>query len=79
MNLLHSITMEALAELDSIIAAWDEPHRGDLDMARDTMFDPIERARRFRDHVDGMLKVRGLMARPPARNGGVYRRVFHGD
>lgn len=77
MSLGHKIAIEALEQIDSILAAWDEPHRGDLGMARDTMFDPIERARRFRDHVDGMLKARGLMSRPPARNGGIYRRVFH--
>lgn len=33
--------------LRAIIAAWDEPHRGDLDAARDRMFEPIEAARRL--------------------------------
>jgi hypothetical protein len=72
----HKIAIEALEQIDSILAAWDEPHRGDLDMARDTMFDPIERARLFVKTVDTLLEARGLMTRPPCLNDPSYRRVF---
>lgn len=36
---------DLLAALEAVLAAWDEPYYGDLDMARDTMFDAIEPAR----------------------------------
>lgn len=75
-TLTDSMAIEALEQIESILAAWDEPHRGDLDAARDTMFEPIERARLLLAHFDGMLKARGLMTRPPARNSFTYRRVF---
>jgi hypothetical protein len=42
---------EALGLLKALLEAWDEPHRGDLDQAREVMFEPIERARAFLDKV----------------------------
>lgn len=70
----HHVAVEALEAIESILAAWDEPHRGDLDAARDSMFDPIERARRLLAVADAMMKARGLATRP--RNDHTYRRIL---
>lgn len=64
MDISFAIAVEALEQLENLIAAWDEPHYGDRDMQIDTVFDEIEKARKVVEKADARLKRAGLRSRP---------------
>lgn len=74
MSIIDGIAIEGLELLEALINAFDEPHYGDLETARDSMFEAIEKARPFLAEADRRLKAAGRITRPSQNS--IYRRVI---